>query len=173
MESRFTRFIHFDDFNIAELCSIYAKSCDDNQYKMTQKCRAYLSLLFTLKHGQRDERFGNARFVRNVFEETVSRHSVRLVNLSENWDDKELLQTLDFQDVPIDLVLDTSVKTSAIDLTGALWRGECPSCSKAFKLGMDFLGRRLKCKTCDLSFPMPWCNLLTETVKGIPQPKSF
>jgi SpoVK/Ycf46/Vps4 family AAA+-type ATPase len=165
LESRFTRFIHFDDFSVADLCAIFAKLCEDGEYKLTPRCRAYVSLLFTLKHRLRDDRFGNARFVRNMFEETISRHSGRLVSQMGGLEDKEMLRTIDHVDIPIDMV--TGIDATVIDLTGALWLGDCPGCQKAFKLLMDFLGRRLKCKHCGSAFPMPWWNLNIETVKGI------
>lgn len=54
LQSRFTRFIHFEDFTIADLCAIFEKFCHDGEYVMDSRCLAYVSLLFTLAHRMRE-----------------------------------------------------------------------------------------------------------------------
>jgi hypothetical protein len=79
LQSRFTRFVHFEDYTVAELCRILWRFCKESDYTCEQNALASFSLLFTLAHVARDEKFGNGRYVRNVFEEVTSRHSQRLI----------------------------------------------------------------------------------------------
>ena len=171
LQSRFTRFIHFEDFSISDLCAIFAKLCADSEYVLDSKCLAYISLLFTLAHRLKGEHFGNARDVRNKFEETLARHSQRIVNCSPAPMDKRALQTIEYLDLPFDTVSGFDVKT--IDLDSALWQGECPGCKKAIRAKMNILGKSGKCKQCGTGFIMPWTNLIADTVSVIPKEKGF
>ncbi len=78
LESRFTRFIMFEDYAVPDLCRIFEKFCQDTEYQLTPTACANAFMLFSVAYHQRDERFGNARFVRNVYEAAVNRQSVRL-----------------------------------------------------------------------------------------------
>jgi hypothetical protein len=171
LQSRFTRFIHFEDFTVADLCAIFEKFCHDSEYTMDSRCLAYVSLLFTLVHRKRDEHFGNARSVRNIFEEAIARHSQRIVSQSAGSIDKQALQTIEYIDLPFDIVSGFDVRT--IDLDSSLWRGECPGCQKEIKAKMNVLGRRGKCKQCGTAFVMPWTNLIPDTASVVPKEETF
>lgn len=82
LESRFTRFIRFEDYAISELCQIFEKFCNDSEYLLSTSGRAAASILFTIAYNTRDERFGNGRYVRNVFEKSTSMHSDRISAIS-------------------------------------------------------------------------------------------
>jgi len=165
LESRFTRFIQFEDYEVPDLCCIFEKFCQDAEYTLTPSCRAYASLLFTLVCRQRDEHFGNARFVRNTFEQAISRHSQRLASTPDLQIDKLLLSTLDGPDVPFNSISDFDIR--AIDLQDAKWDCECPGCGKLSKGGVKFLGHRVSCK-CSQKFIFPWWSLDPITVRGLP-----
>ena len=166
LQSRFTRTIHFEDYTVPELCKIFEKLCEDNEYVVQTNALAYLSLLFTLKYLQRDEHFGNARYVRNVFEEVISRQSQRIVNSPSGEKHRRILQTIDHSDVPLDNL--NGIDVQAISLDSAEWRADCPGCSKTIKTKMSPLGKSGKCKTCGTVFTMPWGNLLLDSVSGLP-----
>src|SRR5690606_24862245 len=68
LRSRFTRKIAFDDYSVADMCQILEKFAHDAEYELTPECRALVCKLFLLKYGNRDEHFGNARYVRNLFQ---------------------------------------------------------------------------------------------------------
>src|SRR5271166_644834 len=164
LEGRFTRFMRCEDYEVPDLSRIFEKFCKDAEYSLTPACRAHACLLFILAYRQRDERFGNARFVRNVFEQAISRHSQRLASLPDAQIDKQSLITLDATDIPFDAISDFDIR--AIDLQEAKWDCECPGCGKTSKGGVKFLGQRVSCK-CGQKFIFPWWSIDPTTVRGI------
>ena len=121
LQSRFTRFIEFEDYDVADLCRIFEKFCFDAEYSLSPTAYASVSLLFTLAHERRDDRFGNGRYVRNVFEEAIARQSHRLELSPEGLYDRHSLMTLEGPDVPLEIILDGGEKAS--DVHAAIW--EC------------------------------------------------
>ena len=164
LESRFTRFIRFEDYTVADLCRIFDKFCSDAEYSLTTACRGYACLLFVLAYQQRDERFGNARFVRNIFEQAISRHSQRLASLPDTQIDKQSLITLDSADIPFESIHDFSI--DSVNLQNSKWDGECPNCEKNSKGGLKFLGQRVSCK-CGQKFIFPWWSIDPTTIQGV------
>ena len=61
LQSRFTRFIAFEDYSVQEMCRIFEKFCNDNEYVLTPLARINAFLLFVAARSRRDETFGNAR----------------------------------------------------------------------------------------------------------------
>lgn len=99
LKSRFTRYLTFDDFSPVELCCIIQLFARKAQYRFTQAGAAALSTVFTTAHTHRSEGFGNARFARNLFEETVQNQAMRLAEL-QNTPGKEELMVLEQGDLP-------------------------------------------------------------------------
>lgn len=162
LQSRFTRFINFDDYAPQDLCRIFALLCQEADYALDQKAMAFASVLFAVAHSRRDEHFGNARFVRNVFEETLSHQSERVVE--ERSIDKARLMQIDFRDIPIQK--HAGIDPAKVMIETAQWRAECPNCKKVFTSGMAVLGRKGTCKKCNTSFVFPWFDLLTPPQGG-------
>jgi stage V sporulation protein K len=163
LESRFTRFIRFEDYAVPDLCRIFEKFCADSEYSLTTTARANAFVLFSAAYAQRDERFGNARLVRNVYEQAVSLHSERLAAATGDID-KAALVTLDGVDIPFGMV--QGLDPSGFDLSESKWEAMCPGCGKASRAGLKFLGQRVTCK-CGQKFIFPWWNLDPGTVKGL------
>jgi hypothetical protein len=81
LSSRFTRTLHFPDYTSAELTLIFAKVAAKNAYHPTDDA---LEAVRRLVEAQpRDRGFGNARFVRNLFEQAVTTQATRLAPLPE------------------------------------------------------------------------------------------
>lgn len=78
LESRFNRYFVFEDYTGEELCKIFDSMCDKNSYTLDDGARAFAEEYFKKLYENRDENFGNARDVRNIFENMVSVHSDRL-----------------------------------------------------------------------------------------------
>jgi|GEM_PF-837945 len=163
LESRFTRFIRFEDYAVADLCRIFAKFCGDSEYSLTTTARANAFVLFSAAYAQRDERFGNARFVRNVYEQAISRHSERLASATGEID-KAALVTLDGMDIPFGMVHGLDPRN--FDLSESKWEASCPGCGKVSRAGLKFLGQRVSCK-CGQKFIFPWWNLDIGSTKGL------
>jgi SpoVK/Ycf46/Vps4 family AAA+-type ATPase len=86
LASRFTRTIEFPDYTDAELLAIFALICERNGYHPDASAATALDeLLATTPRGRG---FGNARFVRNVFEQAVALHALRLADVARPTDEQ-------------------------------------------------------------------------------------
>lgn len=90
LESRFNRYIVFDDYNGTQLLDIFRSLCNKNQYKLESEAEEYAGELFNKLYNDRDENFGNARDVRNLFENVIAAHSDRIAPI-ETPTDEELI----------------------------------------------------------------------------------
>ncbi len=84
LRSRFQNFVHFDDYSPDELLSILEYFCTRSNYQMTQDAVTKASVLITRAYDSRDQRFGNARYVRNLFENIRKNQSVRIAETLNN-----------------------------------------------------------------------------------------
>ena len=98
LSSRFTRFLHFEDYSADELLEIFLKYCNDGEYCLASSACERLRSVFEKAVKQKDEHFGNGRYVRNIFEETTRRQSVRLSKLETMT--RKQLSTIDTEDIP-------------------------------------------------------------------------
>ena len=78
LESRFNRYFVFEDYTSEELYTIFGGMCSKNQYVINDDAEEYAKKYFETLYESRDENFGNARDVRNYFENIVSVHSDRV-----------------------------------------------------------------------------------------------
>lgn len=81
LESRFNRYFVFEDYNGGQLYDIFASMCRKNQYVPSEEAVKYAKAYFETLYETRDKNFGNARDVRNIFENLVSVHSDRVAAL--------------------------------------------------------------------------------------------
>ena len=81
LESRFNRYFVFEDYNSDELFSIFNGMCSKSEYNLDEDAYEYAREFFVDLYNTRDENFGNARHVRNFFENIVSVHSDRVSGL--------------------------------------------------------------------------------------------
>ena len=96
LESRFNRYLHFDDYSLDEMLAIFRMQCRKSQYVLSPDAEQ------DVKDFIRDENaggvtFGNARGVRNLFEQILTAQANRLAKL-ENFT-KEDLMTITRDDV--------------------------------------------------------------------------
>ncbi len=100
LKSRFTRAIYFPDYSEDELVHIFLQLGDQNQYQLSDD--ALLRVQHFIAAEPRTRGFGNARFVRNLFETAIAHQAVRLAPLSDPSD--EQLTTLTADDIaPVDV----------------------------------------------------------------------
>ena len=81
LESRFNKYFYFEDYNGEELFSIFQSMCKKNGYTLSQEGEAQMKQDLLELYENRDENFGNARDVRNRFEQAVARQSNRVAQL--------------------------------------------------------------------------------------------
>jgi Holliday junction resolvasome RuvABC ATP-dependent DNA helicase subunit len=168
LSSRFTRFLNFDDYHVADLCRIFEDMCKSHGYDLTQDARANLAILFNRAYVCRNDRFGNARFVRNAFEQTLGNHSDRLAQLATEIN-RTQLATLESLDLPYHLV---DGMPGPCDVSHSRWAVQCPECQRQTTAELRMLGQIVRCQ-CGCRFRCPWWNLKTDTVPNLSLFESF
>lgn len=91
LESRFTRYIDFPDYSADDLYKIYMLNIDKYKYKLDADADTYLRKQLKNVVATKTRYFGNARYVRNLFERTVTNQSDRL-GRTDNHTEKQLQQ---------------------------------------------------------------------------------
>ena len=91
LQSRFTRYINFPDYTDAELFDIFKLYLNKNQYTITDDAAELLKTNFSYAVAHKTKNFGNARYVRNIFELAVEQQANRLSAL-RSISDEELSQ---------------------------------------------------------------------------------
>jgi stage V sporulation protein K len=79
LRSRFSTVIHFPDYRIDELVEIARMMCAERDYSMSEGFASKLRARLEEERGMRG--FGNARTVRNIIEQSIRRHAVRVSGL--------------------------------------------------------------------------------------------
>ena len=93
LESRFNRYFMFEDYDSGELYEIFCSMCAKSEYILTDGAIEFAREYFREIYDAREENFGNARHVRNFFENIVSVHSDR-VSALENHTREDLTTVL-------------------------------------------------------------------------------
>lgn len=78
LESRFNKYIRFEDYNPEEMCCIFNKLCESNQYILTDESKSLLK-----KHFEEISipDIGNGRGARNLFERVVTQQAKRISSI--------------------------------------------------------------------------------------------
>lgn len=108
LQSRFTRYIDFPDYSDSELAEIFQMYTKKNQYTLSADADSYLKKQLTYVVAHKDRNFGNARYVRNVFEKTIQAQANRLAGKHNL--DTEALSTLTLEDLKAGFSLKANIK---------------------------------------------------------------
>jgi SpoVK/Ycf46/Vps4 family AAA+-type ATPase len=100
LQSRFTRYIEFPDYDAGELQQILAALLKSHDLTTTPEADVKLTKTITELYRSRGDQFGNARAVRKIFEELVERQAQRLA--TESASDQTAWRTVTADDVPGD-----------------------------------------------------------------------
>lgn len=104
LQSRFTKFVDFEDYSVEEMMEILAGMCKKEQYILTDAAAAQARAVMRKGKDLGGRNFGNGRYVRNVYENAVGRSAVRLADMD----------AITAQDVstfaPEDFVLPSNIK---------------------------------------------------------------
>jgi SpoVK/Ycf46/Vps4 family AAA+-type ATPase len=76
LRSRFSREIEFPDYSTDELVEIFARFAGEAEYTLGEGTDEALRAIFA--GAERDEGFGNARFARTLFEQSLNAQALRL-----------------------------------------------------------------------------------------------
>lgn len=96
--SRFGETIHFDDYGPVELVQIFERFASAADYTLQADAREELQRAMERLHAARDRYFGNARTVRNLFDDVVAHQAERLLGAGGT-PDREALMALTQHDV--------------------------------------------------------------------------
>lgn len=99
LQSRFNRYIEFSDYSANELMQIFDFNIKKYDYTITPPARNALQDFFDQAIASKDKNFGNARFVRNIFEKTLECQANRLAAIGNLTTDK--LSIIDVEDLPL------------------------------------------------------------------------
>ena len=98
LRSRFNRYFHFDHFKPNELYAIFEASCKRLDFVLTDDAVDKLKETFELLYEKKDEGFGNARVVRNLFEKCVQNQANRVIEIKVIT--RDVLRALTEEDIP-------------------------------------------------------------------------
>ena len=83
LESRFNKYFFFEDYDGKQLMEIFRSMCKKNGYTLSEEGEQFMEKDLRELYDTRDENFGNARDVRNLFEQAVARQADRVSQLEE------------------------------------------------------------------------------------------
>jgi len=83
LESRFNKYFFFEDYDGKQLMDIFRSMCGKNGYTLSEEGEKFMEKDLQELYDSRDENFGNARDVRNLFEQAVARQADRVSQLEE------------------------------------------------------------------------------------------
>ena len=99
LQSRFNRYILFEDYSTDELTSIFEFNLSKYDYKLTEEAEKTIKEVMSEAVAKKDKNFGNARFVRNLFEKTLERQAKRLASSHLNSLTEEALTEITASDI--------------------------------------------------------------------------
>ena len=101
LASRFNHYVEFPDYSVSELAAMFRMNAKKSQYTLSADVEKYLEGYISICTKKRDRKFGNGRWVRNLFEHTIERQAERVAEIKEPT--KEQLMTITMKDVGIKL----------------------------------------------------------------------
>lgn len=98
LSSRFSKYFQFPDYTSEELLKIFVRFCKNNGYTLEPGTETLLLEKFAALYAAREEHFGNARAIRNIFEKAINCQADRIAGQASFTDaDLETLTAADLQ----------------------------------------------------------------------------
>jgi SpoVK/Ycf46/Vps4 family AAA+-type ATPase len=99
MQSRFTKFIHFEDYTPDELMKIMEHSLSEKHLSLDPAAKEKLSKYFNEIYRTRDKTFGNARLVRNIVGNAIRKQVLRIVDIQKENLTEEITKIILAEDI--------------------------------------------------------------------------
>jgi hypothetical protein len=120
LKSRFTHFFTFDDYSPEELTQIYRIFANKEKYFLSKETEKFLLESLEKNNNNLNESFGNARYVRNLFNQSKIELSKRYQMLEEGAKDFSTLNSLTKEDIRIAISIienrsDSKVSVQKVD----------------------------------------------------------
>ena len=99
LASRFTHKLHIEDDTPEELLAIYKQMAEKEQYKLSPGAEFKALDVICQMLENKDDSFGNAREIRNLFDETIQQLSIRVSEMPADQVTKETYQLIEPEDI--------------------------------------------------------------------------
>ncbi len=99
LESRFTKSLIFEDYTPDDMMEIIKRYLSKDKKKLTSDAEEFLNKHFTNLYLTRDKKFGNARIVRNIYEQLKQKLMLRIADLPQSERTEEKINTITIDDV--------------------------------------------------------------------------
>jgi hypothetical protein len=99
LRSRFSNFVHFEDYTAEELMEILKRNLSEQDYWLSSDAEISAMEMLRERVAHKPENFANARDVRNFMEHAISNHASRIVNLTQDEPGKDILGTIEPEDL--------------------------------------------------------------------------
>jgi SpoVK/Ycf46/Vps4 family AAA+-type ATPase len=97
LQSRFTNFFNFEDYNPRELLEIACMMAEKNGYHLDEGALQLMLEVFAQLYEKRDKNFGNARTVRNLLYKAIGNQEERILTVLHPSDDD--LGAITYEDI--------------------------------------------------------------------------
>jgi Cdc6-like AAA superfamily ATPase len=97
LSSRFNRYIDFPNYTNQELTEILSLLAKSSSYDLEEGVLSSIEPMISNERKLRGEAFGNARYIRNIFERAIEKQASRLMSANKTPTKIELIQ-LTFDD---------------------------------------------------------------------------
>lgn len=121
LESRFNRYLHFDDYTLDEMLEIFKMQCRKSQYTLSPDAEQDVKD-FIYDENADGVTFGNARGVRNLFEQILTAQANRLAKMESFT--KDDLMTLTRDDVLHARGMEDNTTVAELEAKAAEKKGE-------------------------------------------------
>lgn len=82
LQSRFNRYINFEDYSHIELMEIFLRNLKKGEYHINEDAHRKAFQVIYREVQKKEAHFGNARYVRNLFEKVIQRQANRLSKIA-------------------------------------------------------------------------------------------
>ena len=138
---------------------IFELFCGQNDYSLSREAKMKLAVLMRALSDNKTDDFGNGRLVRNIFEEVMNSHAMRVAYQEHHdEDDLELLEADDINFVRSRELVDAPPKVSELR-----WIVSCPTCQRRMRVTVKYIDRTVVCKACQAKFVSSWVGIQSWT----------
>ena len=97
LASRFNHYVEFPDYTADELAAMFRSNAKKSQYILSADVERDLGAFIAAQTANRDRKFGNGRWVRNLFEQSVAHQAERVADIANPT--QEQLMTIEMRDI--------------------------------------------------------------------------
>lgn len=146
LHSRFNRTIAFPDYVPGELCRIFSLLCRRSGLTLAPGLREKLVHYCHRVHANREQNFGNARLVRNLFEEVINAQASRLADATEL--DAQALTAL----LPVDFAAVSEESLADYRRNEGRYTVRCPHCDQVYSWLPEANITEAQCGACGKNY---------------------